>query len=45
MCMNSFLGLGSQYVDRHHARTGQKAYLHITRTRKAKVGHFMVKIR
>uniref|UniRef100_A0AAX7TZK3 Ubiquitin carboxyl-terminal hydrolase n=1 Tax=Astatotilapia calliptera TaxID=8154 RepID=A0AAX7TZK3_ASTCA len=36
VCMNSFLGLGSQYVDRHHARTGQKAYLHITRTRKAK---------
>lgn len=37
MCMNSFLGFGSQYVERHHARTGQRAYLHITRTRKAKV--------
>uniref|UniRef100_A0A673BRR9 Ubiquitin carboxyl-terminal hydrolase n=1 Tax=Sphaeramia orbicularis TaxID=375764 RepID=A0A673BRR9_9TELE len=36
VCMNSFLGFGSQYVDRHHARTGQRAYLHITRTRKAK---------
>ncbi|XP_076010710.1 ubiquitin carboxyl-terminal hydrolase 5 [Genypterus blacodes] len=34
VCMNSFLGFGSQYVDRHHARTGQRAYLHITRTRK-----------
>lgn len=37
MCMNSFLGFGSQYVDRHHARSGQRAYLHIIRTRKAKV--------
>lgn len=37
MCMNSFLGFGSQYVDRYHARTGQRAYFHITRTRKAKV--------
>ncbi|XP_038140323.1 ubiquitin carboxyl-terminal hydrolase 5 isoform X1 [Cyprinodon tularosa] len=36
VCMNSFLGFGSQYVDRHHARTGQRAYLHITRTRKNK---------
>ncbi|XP_023820208.1 ubiquitin carboxyl-terminal hydrolase 5 isoform X1 [Oryzias latipes] len=36
VCMNSFLGFGSQYVERHHARTGQRAYLHITRTRKAK---------
>ncbi|CAL8340679.1 ubiquitin carboxyl-terminal hydrolase 5 isoform X2 [Gadus morhua] len=35
VCMNSFLGFGSQYVDRHHARTGQRAYLHFTRTRKA----------
>ncbi|TRY95158.1 hypothetical protein DNTS_034675 [Danionella cerebrum] len=34
VCMNSFLGYGSKYVDRHHAKTGQKAYLHITRTRK-----------
>ncbi|XP_071372288.1 ubiquitin carboxyl-terminal hydrolase 5 isoform X4 [Centroberyx affinis] len=34
VCMNSFLGFGSQYVDRHHTRTGQRAYLHITRTRK-----------
>lgn len=36
VCMNTFLGFGSQYVDRHYARTGQKAYLHITRTRKPK---------
>ncbi|KAL0984715.1 hypothetical protein UPYG_G00145770 [Umbra pygmaea] len=35
VCMNSFLGFGSQYVDRHHTRSGQRAYLHITRTRKA----------
>ncbi|XP_028836946.1 ubiquitin carboxyl-terminal hydrolase 5 isoform X1 [Denticeps clupeoides] len=35
VCMNSFLGFGSQYVERHHARTGQRAYLHITRVRKA----------
>uniref|UniRef100_A0A667YQL2 Ubiquitin carboxyl-terminal hydrolase n=1 Tax=Myripristis murdjan TaxID=586833 RepID=A0A667YQL2_9TELE len=37
VCMNSFLGFGSQYVDRHHTRTGQRAYLHITRTRKTQV--------
>ncbi|XP_022612308.1 ubiquitin carboxyl-terminal hydrolase 5 isoform X1 [Seriola dumerili] len=37
VCMNSFLGFGSQYVDRHNARSGQRAYLHITRTRKAKL--------
>uniref|UniRef100_A0A8C5AEW6 Ubiquitin carboxyl-terminal hydrolase n=1 Tax=Gadus morhua TaxID=8049 RepID=A0A8C5AEW6_GADMO len=35
VCMNSFLGFGSQYVDRHHARTGQRAYLHFTRTRES----------
>ncbi|XP_030639717.1 ubiquitin carboxyl-terminal hydrolase 5 isoform X2 [Chanos chanos] len=34
VCMNSFLGFGSKYVERHHLRTGQRAYLHITRTRK-----------
>uniref|UniRef100_A0A673HEK5 ubiquitinyl hydrolase 1 n=1 Tax=Sinocyclocheilus rhinocerous TaxID=307959 RepID=A0A673HEK5_9TELE len=34
VCMNSFLGFGSKYVERHHAKTGQRAYLHITRTRK-----------
>uniref|UniRef100_A0A674CWV4 Ubiquitin carboxyl-terminal hydrolase n=1 Tax=Salmo trutta TaxID=8032 RepID=A0A674CWV4_SALTR len=37
VCMNSFLGFGSQYVDRHHTRSGQRAYLHISRTRKAPV--------
>ncbi|XP_029694493.1 ubiquitin carboxyl-terminal hydrolase 5 isoform X1 [Takifugu rubripes] len=36
VCMNSFLGFGSQYVERHYARTGQRAYLHIKRTRKTK---------
>ncbi|KAM9723541.1 ubiquitin carboxyl-terminal hydrolase 5 isoform 1-T1 [Menidia menidia] len=36
VCMNSFLGFGGQYVDRHHARSGQRAYLQITRIRKAK---------
>lgn len=40
MCMNSFLGFGSQYVDRHHARSGQRAYLHIIRTRKAQVSDY-----
>uniref|UniRef100_A0A8C6KDI3 Ubiquitin carboxyl-terminal hydrolase n=1 Tax=Nothobranchius furzeri TaxID=105023 RepID=A0A8C6KDI3_NOTFU len=44
VCMNSFLGFGSQYVDRHHARTGHRAYLHITRTRKAKVSLSMTGI-
>uniref|UniRef100_A0A673WIL1 Ubiquitin carboxyl-terminal hydrolase n=1 Tax=Salmo trutta TaxID=8032 RepID=A0A673WIL1_SALTR len=34
VCMNSFLGFGSQYVDRHHTRSGQRAYLHMSRTRK-----------
>lgn len=42
MCMNSFLGFGSQYVERHYARSGQRAYLHITRTRKAKVTSFYI---
>uniref|UniRef100_A0A671T1G2 Ubiquitin carboxyl-terminal hydrolase n=1 Tax=Sinocyclocheilus anshuiensis TaxID=1608454 RepID=A0A671T1G2_9TELE len=37
VCMNSFLGFGSKYVERHHAKTGQRAYLHITRTRKTQV--------
>uniref|UniRef100_A0A8C7HSG9 Ubiquitin carboxyl-terminal hydrolase n=1 Tax=Oncorhynchus kisutch TaxID=8019 RepID=A0A8C7HSG9_ONCKI len=37
VCMNSFLGFGSQYVDRHHTRSGQRAYLHISRTRKAPI--------
>ncbi|KPP64520.1 ubiquitin carboxyl-terminal hydrolase 5-like [Scleropages formosus] len=34
VCMNTFLGFGSQYVDRHYRKTGQKAYLHIKRTRR-----------
>ncbi|TSR75256.1 Ubiquitin carboxyl-terminal hydrolase 5 [Bagarius yarrelli] len=34
ICMNSFLGFGSRFVERHHARTGQRAYLQIKRTRK-----------
>ncbi|XP_072564675.1 ubiquitin carboxyl-terminal hydrolase 5-like [Paramormyrops kingsleyae] len=34
VCMNTFLGFGSQYVDRHYKKTGQRAYLHISRTRK-----------
>uniref|UniRef100_A0A8C1IVT6 Ubiquitin carboxyl-terminal hydrolase n=1 Tax=Cyprinus carpio TaxID=7962 RepID=A0A8C1IVT6_CYPCA len=37
VCMNSFLGFGSKYVERHYAKTGQRAYLHITRTRKTQV--------
>ncbi|KAI5620450.1 ubiquitin carboxyl-terminal hydrolase 5 isoform X1, partial [Silurus asotus] len=37
VCMNSFLGLGSRFVERHHARTGQRAYLHIKRTLKPHV--------
>uniref|UniRef100_A0A4W5KAE8 Ubiquitin carboxyl-terminal hydrolase n=1 Tax=Hucho hucho TaxID=62062 RepID=A0A4W5KAE8_9TELE len=39
VCMNSFLGFGSQYVDRHHTRSGQRAYLHISRSRKAPVSY------
>ncbi|KAJ8268363.1 hypothetical protein COCON_G00135350 [Conger conger] len=35
VCMNSFLGFGAQYVERHHNKNGQRAYLHIKRTRKA----------
>uniref|UniRef100_A0A6Q2X6G8 Ubiquitin carboxyl-terminal hydrolase n=1 Tax=Esox lucius TaxID=8010 RepID=A0A6Q2X6G8_ESOLU len=42
VCMNSFLGFGSQYVDRHHTRSGQRAYLHIIRTRKAPVSDTLV---
>ncbi|XP_062848799.1 ubiquitin carboxyl-terminal hydrolase 5 isoform X1 [Trichomycterus rosablanca] len=34
VCMNSFLGFGSRFVERHHAKTGQRAYLHIKRTLK-----------
>ncbi|KAG9355774.1 hypothetical protein JZ751_000615 [Albula glossodonta] len=35
VCMNSFMGFGTQYVERHHTKTGQRAFLHIKRTRKA----------
>uniref|UniRef100_A0A8C9TRM6 Ubiquitin carboxyl-terminal hydrolase n=1 Tax=Scleropages formosus TaxID=113540 RepID=A0A8C9TRM6_SCLFO len=38
VCMNTFLGFGSQYVDRHYRKTGQKAYLHIKRTRRVQGG-------
>uniref|UniRef100_A0A8C8ESP9 Ubiquitin carboxyl-terminal hydrolase n=1 Tax=Oncorhynchus tshawytscha TaxID=74940 RepID=A0A8C8ESP9_ONCTS len=41
VCMNSFLGFGSQYVDRHHTRSGQRAYLHISRTRKIDEAYIM----
>uniref|UniRef100_A0A672LW37 Ubiquitin carboxyl-terminal hydrolase n=1 Tax=Sinocyclocheilus grahami TaxID=75366 RepID=A0A672LW37_SINGR len=41
VCMNSFLGFGSKYVERHHAKTGQRAYLHITRTRKTQYVYFI----
>ncbi|MFT7815976.1 ubiquitin carboxyl-terminal hydrolase 5 isoform X1 [Arapaima gigas] len=34
VCMNTFLGFGSQNVDRHYRKTGQRAYLHIKRTRR-----------
>lgn len=34
--MNTFLGFGGRYVKKHHLRTGQRAYLHISRVRKPK---------
>ncbi|KAJ1122418.1 hypothetical protein NDU88_000905 [Pleurodeles waltl] len=37
VCMNTFLGFGKQYVERHHKKTGQRVYLHMKRTRKPKV--------
>lgn len=36
ICMNTFLGFGKQFVERHHLKTGQRAFLHLKRTRKAK---------
>nr|XP_015193349.1 PREDICTED: ubiquitin carboxyl-terminal hydrolase 5 [Lepisosteus oculatus] len=34
VCMNTFLGFGAQFVERHYRRTGQRAFLHIKRTRR-----------
>ncbi|MGH0119087.1 UNVERIFIED_CONTAM: hypothetical protein FKN15_031420 [Acipenser sinensis] len=34
VCMSTFLGFGKQFVERHYRKTGQRAYLHIKRTRK-----------
>ncbi|RXM97419.1 Ubiquitin carboxyl-terminal hydrolase 5 [Acipenser ruthenus] len=36
VCMSTFLGFGKQFVERHYRKTGQRAYLHIKRTRKPK---------
>jgi ubiquitin carboxyl-terminal hydrolase 5/13 len=32
--MNTFLGFGKQYVERHFNKTGQRVYLHLRRTRR-----------
>lgn len=34
ICMNTFLGFGKQYVEKHYQKTGQRVYLHLKRTRK-----------
>lgn len=34
ICMNTFLGFGKQYVERHFNKTGQRVYLHLRRTRR-----------
>ncbi|XP_041125466.1 ubiquitin carboxyl-terminal hydrolase 5 isoform X1 [Polyodon spathula] len=36
VCMSTFLGFGKQFVERHYRKSGQRAYLHIKRTRKPK---------
>ncbi|NIG58528.1 Ubiquitin carboxyl-terminal hydrolase 5 [Pontoporia blainvillei] len=36
ICMNTFLGFGKQYVERHFNKTGQRVYLHLRRTRRPK---------
>ncbi|XP_078064602.1 ubiquitin carboxyl-terminal hydrolase 5-like, partial [Mustelus asterias] len=37
ICMNTFLGFGKQHVEKHYQKTGQRAYLHLRRTRLPKV--------
>lgn len=34
ICMNTFLGFGKQYVERHFNKTGQRVYLHLRRTQR-----------
>ncbi|XP_040190645.1 ubiquitin carboxyl-terminal hydrolase 5-like isoform X2 [Rana temporaria] len=36
ICMNTFLGYGRSYVERHYNKTGQRAYLHVKKTLKPK---------
>lgn len=36
ICMNTFLGFGKQYVERHFNKTGQRVYLHLRRTQRPK---------
>ncbi|XP_077323229.1 ubiquitin carboxyl-terminal hydrolase 5 isoform X4 [Lithobates pipiens] len=36
ICMNTFLGYGRSYVERHYNKTGQRAFLHLKRTPKPK---------
>ncbi|XP_067881824.1 ubiquitin carboxyl-terminal hydrolase 5-like, partial [Heterodontus francisci] len=33
ICMSTFLGFGKQHVEKHYRKTGQRAYLHLRRTR------------
>lgn len=35
ICMNTFLGLGKQHVERHCKKSGNTVFLHIKRRRKA----------
>ncbi|XP_072281089.1 ubiquitin carboxyl-terminal hydrolase 5 [Pyxicephalus adspersus] len=36
ICMNTFLGFGRPYVERHYNKSGQKVFLHLKRTPKPK---------
>nr|XP_033781358.1 ubiquitin carboxyl-terminal hydrolase 5 isoform X1 [Geotrypetes seraphini] len=35
ICMNTFLGFGKQYVEKHFQKTGQRVYLHLKKTRRS----------
>ncbi|XP_059811489.1 ubiquitin carboxyl-terminal hydrolase 5 isoform X1 [Hypanus sabinus] len=37
ICMNTFLGFGKSFVERHYRKTGQRAFLHLKRTRVPKL--------
>uniref|UniRef100_A0A8C4QUX2 ubiquitinyl hydrolase 1 n=1 Tax=Eptatretus burgeri TaxID=7764 RepID=A0A8C4QUX2_EPTBU len=36
VCMNTFLGFGPEYVEKHYRKTGQSVYLHVQRTLREK---------